>query len=139
MRILSYFTLLFAVATLAVACKKGGNNTEAANAEGGSTANTEASSSNSGGGIDGAWKITDAQGTMASMNIGTEYTFSGNSLTMKGMGIETKYKLEVNGDNIKATLETDANFVMQWTYKMDGGKLILTGVGNDQVFTLERQ
>jgi len=132
MRSFSILALLFAVLALTVSCKKG------ANAEGGA-AGTEASGGEAAAGIDGKWKITEATGTLASLNIGTEYTFSGTTLTMNGAGIETKYKLETNGDKLKATLETDANFVMEWTYKMDGGKLILTGVGNDQVFTLERQ
>lgn len=128
MRYFSILTVLFAVLALTVSCKKGGN------ADGGGGAGTEAAA-----GIDGSWKITEATGTLASMNVGTVYTFSGTTLTMKGMGIETKYNLVTTGDNIKATMESDANFVMEWTYKMDGGKLILTGVGNDQVFTLERQ
>jgi hypothetical protein len=89
--------------------------------------------------LEGKWEIKEATGELASLNVGTVYTFNGENFSTAAMGIETKGKIvAINDDSFSVLFE---NFTDNFDYKyhFDGEKLIIEAGSQGQVFTLEKQ
>lgn len=89
--------------------------------------------------LEGKWKITEATGDFASMNVGTLYTFNGESFSTAAMGIETKGKIVAKNDDSFSVLFENFTDNFDYKYHFDGDKLIIEAGTQGQVFILEKQ
>ncbi len=89
-------------------------------------------------GLDGTWKIVKAEGQMADLNVGTQYIFDGNKLSLSGGGITTPGSFETSKDTIIFNMK-DYPDPMKYLQSMKGKQLVLKVVGSDQVFYLDKQ
>ena len=89
--------------------------------------------------LDGTWKVTSATGDMASLNEGTKYIFSGDSLTTKLGIIETKGTITAKDDSSLTVKFEGMSSESHYNYHFDGSKLVIEPQGSGQVLTLEKQ
>ena len=90
--------------------------------------------------LEGKWKITEATGDWAEINVGTIYSFDTDFNFSTKLGImESKgVILNIDEDEFKVKFENlESEFV--YKYKIDGEKLIIEPSSSGQVFTLEKQ
>lgn len=90
--------------------------------------------------LDGKWKIVKAEGSMASLNEGTVYSFEENNKFTSKLGI-----IETKGD---VTAKTDSSFSVRfegmqndfnYDYHFTGNTLVIELQNSGQIFTLEKQ
>lgn len=89
-----------------------------------------------GGGIEGKWEITEAQGMLADMNKGTVYNFDGKNVSISKGGIETKGTYQLAGDTLKYDFGT---MQMKALVKINGDKLNFEIIGSDQKFVMSKK
>ena len=84
------------------------------------------------------WVIVKAEGSMPEENIGTQYIFEGNKLTLRGGGISTPGTFKMSKDTLIYDMPT---YKMQMKYikTMKGKQMVLTMIDSDQVFYLIKQ
>lgn len=84
------------------------------------------------------WVIKKAEGMMADANVGTEYIFDGNELTLKGSGMKNEGTFEMKSDTLVFHMKTFTG-EMFYLKEMKGKQMILKPVGSDQIFYLEKK
>lgn len=87
--------------------------------------------------MDGTWEIVKAEGMMADMNVGTQYIFEGDNLTLKGSGISTPGTYTTNKDTIIFTMEGNSEF--RYQYEMKEKQLVIKPVGSNQTLYLDKK
>lgn len=92
--------------------------------------------SNNSKSLEGTWEIVEAEGSMAGMNVGTQYIFDETSLTFSKDGFDNK----ANSTHTDSTFTwSNGSMVMNYNYKFKGEQLVAMPQGSDQVFYLDRK
>lgn len=84
------------------------------------------------------WEIVKAEGSLAEMNIGTQYIFDGNKMTLSGGGIRNKGTFEMKSDTLVFHMTTFTGD-MKYIKSMQGKQMILKLVDSDQTFYLDKK
>lgn len=90
--------------------------------------------------LDGKWKIVEATGEWAELNVGTVYTFGDDDAFSTSAGISVSHGTITAKDDKSFTVKFDglqSDFVYE--YSFDGENMIIELGSSDQVFTLEKQ
>ncbi len=97
----------------------------------------EASSGNS---IIGKWKIINAEGTAASLNVGMVYEFNDDGNATVGSGImASKYTYTAKNDTLTMNYDGGSDIILTWIYKIDGNKMTMENATDaSQKFELEK-
>jgi hypothetical protein len=93
--------------------------------------------SNKGGGIQGKWEITEAEGALADLNKGTVYYFvDDKKLVMSKSGVDNKTKYTINADTLTYFIGYSA---YKTNYKIEGNKMYIQIINSDQKFVLTKK
>lgn len=88
--------------------------------------------------IVGKWKIVEATGTMAQINIGTMYIFRSNGKMRISKGIlKTNATYTLQGNDL--TIAYTNNMKMQAKVTIEGDKMTYELAGGNQKFIMQRQ
>lgn len=133
-----YFIKISAMALLAVvaltAC--GDKDKKTSEAVGKDTAQTTAKQTPSTSKLEGAWEIKRAEGAAAKLNVGTIYEFSGNKLTLSGLGMKNPGTTEISDSTFSFEDMEKKNKLVNY-YQFKGDTLVVTTEGlAKQVFYL---
>ncbi|HEX4877153.1 MAG TPA: hypothetical protein VFV31_10810 [Chitinophagaceae bacterium] len=75
--------------------------------------------------LQGSWEIVRATGTAASTNVGTVYTFEGESLTQAKDGFSNPGKTEITDSTFSFQTEK-IKYKFMYDYKFDGDTLVVS-------------
>jgi len=89
--------------------------------------------------LEGKWEIKEATGELASLNVGTIYTFDGENFSTAAMGMESKGKIVTKTDEMFSVLFENLTTNFDYKYHFEGEKLIIEAGTQGQIFTLEKQ
>ncbi len=90
--------------------------------------------------LNGKWKIVNATGDWADLNIGTVYSFGEESAFSTKAGIiESKGKITKMDEKSFSVKFDELQNEFNYKYSFEGEKLIIEVTGSNQVFTLEKQ
>jgi hypothetical protein len=85
--------------------------------------------------IKGDWVVTEAEGELKELNLGTRYTFDGTYLTTSKDDYEIKGTYTIKPDTLDWKLEY---MEMNYPYHFEGNKLIIEPLGSGQKLVLEK-
>jgi len=85
--------------------------------------------------LQGTWEVTQAEGAMSELNVGTTYIFDDPTMTTEN-GLEISGELQASDSTILWKLET---MEMNYSYHFDGNQLIIEPLNSGQVLTLTRK
>lgn len=85
--------------------------------------------------LQGSWEVTQAEGAMSELNVGTTYIFDKTKMTTEN-GLEISGELQATDSTILWKLET---MEMNYSYHFDGNQLIIEPLNSGQVLTLTRK
>jgi len=90
--------------------------------------------------IAGKWKIVNAEGTAASLNLGMIYEFIDDGNATVGSGImASKYTYTTKNDTLTMNYNGGSDIVLTWIYKIDGNKMTMENATDaSQKFELEK-
>ena len=89
--------------------------------------------------VEGRWRIMRAEGSMRSMNKGTVYEFSENTLTMSKSGLSNTGKTKIT-DSTFSFQGTGSSIELIYNYRFNGDTLVAEVQGsNGQFFYLVRE
>lgn len=89
--------------------------------------------------VEGRWRIMRAEGNMRSMNTGTVYEFSENTLTMSKSGFSNTGKTKIT-DSTFSFQDTGSSIELIYNYRFNGDTLVAEVQGsNGQFFYLVRE
>ncbi len=89
--------------------------------------------------LEGKWEIKEATGELASLNVGTIFTFDGENFSTAAMGMESKGKIVTKTDEMFSVLFENLTTNFDYSYHFEGEKLIIEAGTQGQIFTLEKQ
>ena len=133
MKKLSAIVLLCALLVLLAACGQGEPGSRPAAA-----GPTPAPAAGPASPLVGKWKIVQASGPGADMNMGTVYEFSADGkLRVAKMSLSNEFTYTVDGDVVN--WQKDENFKFNAKFKIDGNRMSFEFGTSSQKFVMEKQ